>query len=421
MGFWSCVCSFCSSVASGVVSVAKGVWEGAKKIASKAIDWMADSAEKFVGAVKETWTMVKPFVRKISSLLLVAAAAAPWPWLAGAITVVHKGIEGLLALENSPVLKKIANAIKWTIRVAKKIKETFLDPEGIEEAEEREKVFEEAEQQAQGEERSAIGLAKMINEYVKIRSIIKMLFENNPPQNFEHYLRLRAADKVLGEVEARFTSAQTMSDITADDRFMLEVASKLIRKTPELSDEDAIRLDEIVLERFDQKLIPFVFQEMIAAWEVDLKENQKTWDKLNKAVAKGIVSLRRLESLKKITELSAEDSEQYRNLQSSLPTTEKEADALEKQNRERQNYVYAAEGFLQILEKTPEELEAEGRGYLAEEGSKVGMIIIECAQNDKPWEELTEDEQSLVIDFANIYEEESKKRMERVLKVAVGA
>lgn len=46
------------------------------------------------------------------------------------------------------------------------------------------------------------------------------------------------------------------------------------------------------------------------------------------------------------------------------------------------------------------------------------MIIIECAQHGRQWEELTEDEQALIIDFANIYEEASRARAAKLVEVA---
>ena len=45
------------------------------------------------------------------------------------------------------------------------------------------------------------------------------------------------------------------------------------------------------------------------------------------------------------------------------------------------------------------------------------MIIIECAQHGKQWEELSESEQFLIIDFANIFEEASRARAARLVEV----
>lgn len=425
MGWFSDACSWVgskiSSAASTAVSAAKSAWNKTKEVAAKAVSWMADKAENFVSSVKETWKKVKPYVVALSPILKAAAAAVPIPWLKAAILIIDTTLQGLLALENSPVLKKIELAINWTIKAAKHFKEVVLTPVEIEEANERKATFDEASELLSESDRHALALAAMINDYVKIKSVIKMVFDNAPPTDFDHYLRLRATGKLLESVEVTLSAAQSVDDISSDDLFMLEIAAELIRKSPNLTDEKTIRLDEVIFKRFGQKLIPFVFEEMIAAWQLDLKTNQEEWIFLNNSFAKQKVQLRRLKMAKKISELSPEDESKLATLETLVKETEVAASELEKKNREMQNYVYAAEGFLQVLEKTGEELESDGRGYLAEVGSDVGMIIIDCAQYGKKWEALTPDEQSLIIDFANIFEDECRKRLIRVLEVGVGA
>lgn len=423
MGFLSGISSFCSSVVSTVYSAVGTAWGKTKEVAAQAIGWMADKAEGFIGQIKETWSKVKPYLIAVSPYFKMAAAAvaSSLPWLSSAILILDKAVQALLALENSPILKKLEVAINWAIKSAKKLKETFLTPEEIEEANERKATFDQAVQHMSGRDAHAVALAAMINDYVKIQSVIRLVFESAPPTDFDHYLRLRATQKLLANVEQVLSEAQDVDEISGDDLFMLEVAGKLIRKNPDISDAETIRLDEIVLERFDKKLIPFVFEEMIAAWEVDLKTNQEEWSVLNKTLAKETVLLRRLEVSKKLSELTAGESEVLESLLESVSIIKKAASTLEKKNREMQNYVYAAEGFLQVLEKSGEQLESEGREYLAEEGTKVGMIIIDCAQNGKEWEALTEDEQSLIIDFANIFEEDCQNRLKKMLEVEVGA
>ena len=46
------------------------------------------------------------------------------------------------------------------------------------------------------------------------------------------------------------------------------------------------------------------------------------------------------------------------------------------------------------------------------------MIIIECAQFGKRWEELNTEQQSLIIDFANIFEKASRARASKLVEVA---
>ena len=81
------------------------------------------------------------------------------------------------------------------------------------------------------------------------------------------------------------------------------------------------------------------------------------------------------------------------------------------------NYVFAAEGFLQMLEKEPEDF--IDKEYLFEDSATAGMIIIECAQFGKKWEELNKEEQMLIIDFANIFEKASRSRVKELVEVAV--
>ncbi len=424
MGWFSNFCSKVGTavrnVASSVASAASEAWKKTKEVAAKAVTWMADKAEAFVSNVKETWKKVKPYIVALSPILKSAAAAVQIPWLSGAILAIDATLQGLLALENSPVLKKLEAAIHWTIAAAKNFKTTFLTPEDIEEANKRKETFKEAAQNMSEADAHALALAAMINDYVKIQSVIKIVFESAPPADFDHYLRLRATQKLLASVEGSLNAAQSVGDISSDDLFMLDVAAELIRKSPQLSDENAIKLDEIILRKFNKKLIPFVFEEMISAWELDLQTNQEEWAFLNSSLAKETVLLRRLEVSKRISELTVDEEKLLSELLVSVPILKNTASALEKKNREMQNYVYAAEGFLQVLEKSGDQLEAEGRGYLAEEGSKVGMIVIDCAQNGKAWELLNDEEQSLIIDFANIFEEDCQSRLKKMLEVEVG-
>ncbi|MNW04057.1 hypothetical protein D3C71_2000860 [compost metagenome] len=69
-----------------------------------------------------------------------------------------------------------------------------------------------------------------------------------------------------------------------------------------------------------------------------------------------------------------------------------------------------------MLEKNPEDF--ADKEYLLNDSSAAGMIIIECAQHGKQWEELSESEQFLIIDFANIFEEASRARAARLVEVA---
>lgn len=423
MGFWSSVSSFCSSVvssassavssaASAVGRVASAAWEEAKSIAGKAIDWMADKAENFVGSVQKVWQAVKPFVEKIAPWIDKAADLIPWPWLKVAVKGLAKGVEYLMRLEKSPLLKKVEQAIQWAVDAARYLRETFLTTEEEREAEQRKKDLQEAiEAMATEEQRQSFRFAQVINDYILIQTRIQRILEENSIQDFEHYLRLRATQKLLRSAEEKLQTAKTLEQISSDDAFLLQIGADLLAVAPTLSDEDAQRLDKIIKRRYSGKsLLPFVFEELIHSWQTKLENMEATWDKLNRDIAQLSVEARKLETAMRIEPLSPNETEHLSNLRNDINSFRHQLNYQENENRAMQNYVFAAEGFLQTLEKEKEDWEAEGREWVIDEVAEIGLLLIDCAQNNKPWDELTEEQQSLIIDYANIFAEDSKKR-----------
>lgn len=433
MGFWSSVSSFCSSVGSAVSSaassvgsaissVASSVWETAKYVAGKAVTWMADKAESFVGEVKEVWKKVRPFIEKhVRPYLKIAAAAVPWPWLKVAILSFEKALDFIEKFENSSFAKKLDNAIKWAIKAARKLKETYLSDEEMEEAEQRKRDLKKAAAVVPEADRHAIDLAALINDYAMVQTAISDIMESNTIKDFEHYLRLRASQKLLKGTEKILSTATSIEEITTDDIFLLQVGSSLLAPNPELSDADAIKLDQIIYRRFGKKLIPFVFEEMVMAWGQNLQQLENEWKADNAKLSKDEVLKRRLEVTKRLSELPPEEEAILKEYVALLPKNKAKLEALGQKCREQRNYVHAAEGFLQTLEKTAQELEADGQEYLADEGSRVGMIIIDCAQNGKRWADLAPEDRSLITDYANIFEKASKARAAQLVEIEVGA
>ena len=415
--------SAAKSVASGVASVASKAWEKTKEVAATACNWMAEKAEAFVGNVKKVWESVRPFIDShVRPMVQVAAKVAPWLWLKGALTALDKGLAYIAAFDRSPLAKKIDEAIRWAINAAKNLKETwFKNRQEVAEAEERKKAFEEAATQMPPEEAKSVQLAEMINDFVLVKTAIKGIFEKNEIRNFEHYLRLRATQKLLKYAEQTLNTATDIEQISEDDIFLLKAGAGLLASNPQLSDAEAIRLDGIISKRYRRKLIPFVFEEMVMAWSQNLIELEKQLKTETSTLSKNTVLLRRLEMAKKISDISVEEETVLKQLKAETIEGKTLVDELSAKTREKKNYVYAAEGFLQTLEKSQEELIAEGRDYLAEEGGQVGMIIIDCAQHGRKWDTLSEEEQMLIIDYANIFKEESEMRVQQLVEVEVGA
>ena len=421
MGFFSSVWGGITSLATSVVNVATSAWEKTKEVAGKAIGWMADKAETFVGTVKSVWQKVKPYIATVVQPALKVAAqwtamALPaFPWVAGAITAFDKALDALLAWDKTAMAKKLDAAIHWVIQRAKDLHNVNLNKEEMSTAAQHEETLREARNEVRGDAAKAIDLASLITSYAQLYTRITHVMENNNIEDFEHYLRLRAAQKLLKDTEKRLMLAQDIHAINTDDLFLMEIGAELLKKVPVISDADTQRLDDVIYARFQQKLIPFVFEEMIMAWGCNLDTMENEWKAESQAISKDQVLLRRLEIGQRLSELDTEEAAMLADLQAKVPALKAEMDSKRKRTNEMRSYVFAAEGFLQMLEKNPEDF--ADKEYLLEDSSAAGMIIIECAQHGKQWEALTEAEQFLIIDFANIFEEASRARAAKLVEV----
>lgn len=440
MGFWSSVGSFCSSVASSVGSavssaasaIGRGVsaaYNAAKDLAGRAVGWIAEKAEGFVDGVRNVWNTVKPYMDQIRTALKAAAVATSGiPWLSGALTLLDKGLGTLTKFENSPIANKVKQAIDWAIKLAKRWrgaskgnenKPDRLNEEELEEAKKHQENLRFAEREiVSDDQRHQLELAAVFNDY-EIASTDLANTIDKAPENFEHYLRLRASQKLLAMADKKFRMAETVNDLSADDIFIVRIASDLMKANPELSKEAALRLDRLLTEKYGKKLLPFVFEELIASWakRADTLGNQ--WKSDNKAYAKDVSLRKYLLGAQEIqSELSIEEKNLLTVLEMELPSKKEKLDKLATTHRDVERYVGAAEGLLQVLEKSPEEIEAEGRAYLLEESQRIGELLIDSAQNEKPFSELDPDNQSLMTDYANIFKKESKARMKSILEVA---
>lgn len=405
MGWFDSAVSFVSSAVSSVVSTVVNV-------VRKTVEVLATKGEAFIGSVKETYAKVKPFLQKLSPFLQGAAAAvAPvLPWLSTAILAVDRTLTKLLALENSPILKKVEHAMRWVIQVAKRLHERFTAAEELE-AREHQAAFMEAREQARdASQRAAFDVAAMINELAIVKTGIANLIDDGNFDGFEHYLRLRATQRLIRPIDELVSSAQSMDEITADDVFIVQLGATLLSDHPEMSEQEAQRLDRIVLARYGKKLTPFVFEEMAKMWQLALTDDERLWKRTADTLAAAQAKLSRLRLEALVSPLTASEQAVLDELEKTLPLqTAANADLLAR-NIEREHYVSATEGFLQLLEKDQARLVADDQEYLADLGGEVGTLLMECAHKGLRWHQLSEEQQALVVDFANIFREASVAR-----------
>lgn len=420
MGWFS---NLCSKVGNAVKETAKAtvkaVGKGlawAREKASQACDWIAEKGDKFIDDVKETYQKVKPFLQKVRPWMDAAAATvslAGFPWLGGAIAGTGKVLDILFTLENSPVAHKLEEALRGVIKLAQFIKQRHLTPEELKEAQQYQQAFANAEQMnLSEEEKRSFQLMQMLNNYAIIKVQLRDVLEMGVG-DFQHYLRLRAVQKLLDEADHKLTTTANLEQINADDVFLINTAQQLL-ETAELSENDTLKLNDITTERFGKALIPFVFEELILVWVQKQTELEKAWKECSQEVAKDKVLKNRLEVAKRVSDLTAEEVKVYNELLPRLTGLETKLHRLDKERRSMKSYVYAAEGFMQILEKDEGLLQAEDKDYLIDDSAEIASIIMKVAQSNVDWDMLTPDEQSLITDYANIFEQEGKARAEHL-------
>lgn len=254
MGWFSSATSWISSKVSSAASYVKEkVSDGlswAREKASQAVDWIAEKGEKFIDDVKSVYKKVKPFLQKARPWIdnIAKTVGVKFPWIGAALFGLGKVVDGLLALENSPVAQAVEKALRGAIKFAQFVKERYLTPEEMQEAEEYKETFSQAQQanNLSAEELKSLQLAEMLVNYGRVKTELRDVLEMGVG-DFQHYLRLRATQKLLDEADHKLTTTQDINDISADDVFLVNAAEALI-STADLSEESALRLDQIVQE-----------------------------------------------------------------------------------------------------------------------------------------------------------------------------
>lgn len=435
MGFWS-------SVWGGIKSAAKAVVNTARSVAKKVVSFVAENGEKIVENVKKTWKTVKNVVRGVA---VAAKAAAPIlsfiPGVGPALSAVamtvgtaaSKIADGMSKVEQICVKYNVEGKIKAAIEVAKKLNTIFKEQDQQAVIEADQQVLEERLEEIQndqkelnqaydeieaGHEKDAIRYAMIVNEYALLESKINEVLLKDNLKDFEHLLRLRAVQKMLKSAQKSIAQVKDVKDLQEDDLFLLQIGNQLLEADPQLSDAEADRLDALIKKRYTGKsLLPFVFEEMISTWVVRYENLEAAWKRMNNEQAAIKRQITELKTKMMIEELSPAEQEQLANLENDFKISAHQLKQKEVESRSMKTYVNASEGFLQILEKDYEEIEAEGREYLLDDVAEIGQLIMDCAESNKPLSELDADQFSLINDYANIFAQDAKERADELNKI----
>lgn len=397
----------------------------AKKVAAEAISWLADKSEKFVDDVKATWPKVKPYIEKAHLATKAFANKVPVPWIKTLLLSVDKALDALFALENSPILQHLEKAIRFAAKLARHWRvsveseaEAATEEFDVAEARKHQRAFRRAEPELKGSAAaSPVSVWAAINDLEIAKHDLAKAIET-PPADFEHYLRIRATQKLVGLSEQRFRQAKKVEDLDQDDLLVLKIASGLIQPEPALSDEAAAKLDAFLQRRHATRLMPFIYTELVVNWEQTREDVEAKWERRNVEQAKDAVLYKRLKIALDIQgELDAEESALLAQLDKSVPAGRRALDDLATRSRDLEQLVGAAEGFLQFLEKDEEQIRKDDQTYLLKSGPEVGRLLIKCAEKNLSISELSEDEQASITAFANIFRAAAKTRMENAVQV----
>lgn len=223
---------------------------------------------------------------------------------------------------------------------------------------------------------------------------------------------------MLKSAQQSIAQVKDVKDLQEDDLFLLQIGNQLLEADPQLSDAEADRLDALIKKRYTGKsLLPFVFEEMISTWVVRYENLEAAWKRMNNEQAAIKRQITELKTKMMIEELSPAEQEQLANLESDFKISAYQLKQKEVESRSMKTYVNASEGFLQILEKDYEEIEAEGREYLLDDIAEIGQLIMDCAESNKPLSELDADQFSLINDYANIFAQDAKERADELNKI----
>jgi hypothetical protein len=350
---------------------------------------------------------------------------------------VYRVIDWAAQIENTAVGRALDAAIQWVISAARAFRDRILNRTELAEAAIHRKTLQTLSLPAV--QAKSLGLTTFLLDLMEATTIIAQTLQSQDEiRSLDHYLRLRAAQKLTTEIHERVKQATTTDDLSEDDLFLTRVSYQLVAENPELSAADVTRFEALVEKRFGMKMLPFVFNEMIGAWERTIVQRKGTAKEVGKEVDVAVIRKRHVdlmrkrmdalpsveeqataatlaslsEQLEKLRMLSAQDRQCLTDLTTAVARAQKLLTDYSEHTLRIETCANVAAGFLAYLEH-PEAF--ADRQSLMDRMSAVGELIVKAAQFPDFWGTLDETQQRLIQDYANMFEEERIARAGLVL------
>jgi len=402
------------AVATSMVSAATSIYQGAKALVVGGLTIIADRGQEFVDSVKRGWRKIRPHIENVVDPLIKAVKllTIPFPKIYHAVNLADRVVTAALVFAGTRLAHAVEAAIRWTIDLTKHIVDKYLRPESWHEAERHRKSFQEAADipDLPDDDRQATRVAAMVLELGLARAKAEKAFRDNSIANFDHYLRLRASAKLLEMAERKIGALNSIEFVSKDDLLIVHLCHELVEERPDVTPEELLELDRIVEERLGQKLLPFVFEELLITWNDKIDDLGRAWHAADDMRIANKTAYNKLRTQRRWG-LTGVQAAEMQEREARMPELEQAMqDALDRK-LEMEKYVHSAEGFLQFLEQPGDGMMDEDREELA---PRVAQIIVDCAQNGRAWSDLPGDDQQLIERFALMYQRSFEDRMMRV-------
>jgi hypothetical protein len=406
-----------SAVGSAITRGVGAVYSAAKAVCRDALVWMADKGHAFVDRIKDTYAAVRPF---LAAALQVAASGVEYvarhvPWLHAGVVVINRTLDFVLRVAEGPLARLVEAAVRWVFDVSRYIVDNYLAKDVWAQAELHRTYLAQAvdlpDIEAEGEQ--VLNAAATFLDFEITRAKIADVLNTAAIDDLSHYLRLRAAGKLMDLVSQKYRAASTHAELSQEEAFLVRCGRQLIAPIPSLAPEDMKNLDDLVRIKLGRPLLPLVFEELLTAWAARIGKLDGDWRRLEARLARDKAALSQL-NIRQRFGLTPSEQGQRTALMSEVPQLEQQSDAALQRRLEMEKYVFAGEGLLSILEYPEDTLDAEDTAYLAEAASRVGPVIIACAEYGRAWADLKPEDQRIVSHFAAKYEKTFRERYQQM-------
>lgn len=447
MGFWSSFCSACSSVASSVSSVVSSVASVATKVVSTAASALvsvggaiADTAlsvgrtlvkgakkviefvdEEVIPLAKKIVKTAKkyiPVARKIAQT--IAVVTAPWPWISGIAAAVDKGLAAVENVLSHPWIDKLEkgwNAVKkWVDRIDKVVNAKDASLEAEKDLKDVAQIKAELKQAVKTGDKYALEQlenlqsAEHIIRFRKVRADIDLAMESDRVTDFTAFLAIRAIDKLLNDYSNKMDQMETVGDLFSEQEFILTIAEQMISSDPELTRDEIDALNQIVQDRFNKPLIPFLMEEIVTSWGAEYQEIKNSIRHIKNQLSDNLAELDLLEMKKETNLIEAAELGRLHDLQIIVKRQKTKFNSLLKEHTDKEYFLFASEGLLHFLENQEDTNLSEYIHSI----EQLSAILVKSHENNMEFRNLTEDEQSVIRDYRNMYYKSALARVEKM-------